>query len=156
VTRLLVSFLLLAVCACSSKAPDLIVVTEDDKEMSAAMEKARKSVDTFIRAFQKQHAGQSDFGVKMAIRDGKKVEHFWVEVTRFDGKQFEGTISNDPTMVTTVKSGDHVKVEKNKIDDWMYVAKGKLVGGYTVRVLRDRLSAAERKALDDSLPYKID
>ena len=74
----------------------------------------------------------------------------------FDGRQFEGTISNDPTIVKTVKSGDVVKVEKNAVEDWMYVEKRKLVGGYTVRVLRDRLSAAERKALDDSLPYKID
>src|SRR5438128_7014952 len=156
VTRLLVPFLLLAGFACSSKPPDLMVVAEDDKDMNAAMEKARKSVDKFIKAFQKQRKGQSDFGVKMAIRDGKKVEHFWVEITRFDGNQFEGTISNEPTMVTTVQSGDLVKVEKNRIEDWMYVEKGKLVGGYTVRVLRDRLSSGERKALDDSLPYKID
>ena len=155
-TRLLLSFLLLAGFACSSKAPDIVMVADDDKEMNAAMDKARTSVDNFIKVFQKQKPTQSDFGIKTAIHDGTKVEHFWVQVMSFDGRQFEGTISNDPTIVKTVKSGDVVKVEKNAVEDWMYVEKRKLVGGYTVRVLRDRLSAAERKALDDSLPYKID
>jgi uncharacterized protein YegJ (DUF2314 family) len=86
----------------------------------------------------------------------KNVEHFWVKITKFDGEQFEGTINNDPELVKTVKDGDRIKVEKEKVEDWMYVEKNKLVGGYTVRLLRDRLSPAERKALDDSLPFKIE
>jgi len=139
-----------------SKAPDIVFVAEDDKEMNAAMEKARKSVEDFIKVFQSRQKGQSDFGVKVAIRDGKKVEHFWVAIAEFDGKQFGGTISNDPMLVKTVKAGDRVKVDKDKISDWMYVEKKKLVGGYTVRVLRDRLTPEERKALDDSIPYKIE
>jgi uncharacterized protein YegJ (DUF2314 family) len=140
----------------TNKAPDVIYVADDDKEMNAAMEKARKSVEEFIKVFQTRQKGQSDFGVKVAIRDGKKVEHFWVQISKFDGKQFEGAISNDPTLVKTVKSGDPIKIPKEKIGDWMYVEKKKLVGGFTVRVLRNRLAPAERKALDESIPYKID
>jgi uncharacterized protein YegJ (DUF2314 family) len=138
------------------KAPDLVFVDEKDKEMNAAMEKARKSVDDFIKAFQKPKKGQSDFGIKVGITDGKQVEHFWVAVTKFDGKQFEGTINNEPALVKTIKEGEAVTVEKGKISDWMFVENKKLVGGYTVRVLRNRLTPEERKALDESIPYKID
>ena len=140
----------------SNKTPDIVYVAEDDKEMNAAMEKARKSVDELIKVFKNRKKGQRQFGVKVAIRDGKKVEHFWVQISKFDGKQFVGEIANDPMVVKTVKEGDEIKVAKDKISDWMYVDKDKLVGGYTVRVLRKRLSPEERKALDDSLDYKIE
>jgi uncharacterized protein YegJ (DUF2314 family) len=139
-----------------TKAPDIVLVSENDKEMNAAMEKARKSVDDFINVFEKRKKRQSNFAVKVAIQDGKNVEHFWVEVTKFADQQFEGRISNDPMIVKTVAAGDEVKVAKDKIGDWMYVENKKLVGAYTTRVLRNRLSPEERKALDESIPYKID
>ena len=84
------------------------------------------------------------------------MEHFWVAISEFDGKQFKGIINNDPDLVTNVKAGDAINVDKDKIGDWMYVEKKKLIGGYTVRVLRNRLSPEERKALDESIPYKIE
>ena len=37
----------------------------------------------------------------------------------------------------------------------MYVDHGVLVGGYTIRVLRDRLSGVERAEFDRNLPFKI-
>ncbi|MBX7102634.1 MAG: DUF2314 domain-containing protein [Gemmataceae bacterium] len=140
----------------TESAPDLVFVPENDKEMNAAMEKARKSIDEFGKVFQERKKEHSDFGVKVAIRDGKKVEHFWVQISKFDGKQFAGKISNDPQIVKTVQAGNKISVDKDKISDWMYVENKKLVGGFTVRVLRDRLSPAERKALDRSVPYKIE
>jgi uncharacterized protein YegJ (DUF2314 family) len=59
-------------------------------------------------------------------------------------------------VVKTVKTGDKIKVRKDTISDWMYVENNRLVGGYTVRILRNRLSLVQRKALDDSVPYKIE
>lgn len=138
------------------KPPDLIIVSGDDKEMNAAMDKARKSVDDFVKAYENITKEQGDFGIKIAVRDGKSVEYFWARLTKYSDEKFTGIITNDPELVKTVKAGDKVDIEKDKICDWMYVEKKKLVGGYTVRVLRDRLSPAERKVLDDSIPYKIE
>jgi uncharacterized protein YegJ (DUF2314 family) len=140
----------------SSAPPDVVLVEENDKEMNAAMDKARKSVEDFVKAFQKADKSRSGFAVKIAIKDGKQVEHFWVGITKFDGMQFEGTINNEPALVKTIKEGEKVKVEKARVEDWMYIENKKLVGGYTVRVLRNRLTPEERKALDDSVPFKID
>ena len=137
-------------------APDVVLVPDDDKEINAAMEQARKSVEDFVKVFQARKPGQSRFAVKVAIRDGKQVEHFWAAVSKFDGEQFEGVIRNDPMLVKNVKDGDPVKVAKGKISDWMYVENQKLVGGYTIRALRKQLSPAERKELDASVPYKIE
>ncbi len=138
------------------KVPDIVFVPEDDKEMNAAMDKARKSIEDFVKVVQKPKKGQSHFAIKVAIRDGKNVEHFWVKVAKFEGAKFEGEIDNDPMLVKTVKDGDKITVAKDKVEDWMYVEDRKMVGGYTTRLLRDRLTPAERKALDESLPFKIE
>jgi uncharacterized protein YegJ (DUF2314 family) len=47
-------------------------------------------------------------------------------------------------------------VVAERISDWMYVHEGRLVGGYTIRVMRDRLSPAERLRFDQGLPFKIE
>jgi uncharacterized protein YegJ (DUF2314 family) len=59
-------------------------------------------------------------------------------------------------MVSNVKIGDQATVDPESISDWMFVDNGKLVGGYTVRVLRDAMSAAEREEFDKSVPFKIE
>jgi uncharacterized protein YegJ (DUF2314 family) len=38
----------------------------------------------------------------------------------------------------------------------MFVENGKLVEGYTLRVLRDSMSASERADFDKSVPFKVD
>ena len=39
--------------------------------------------------------------------------------------------------------------------DWKYVQHDVLVGGYTVRVLRDRMDDAARRELDSQLDFRI-
>jgi uncharacterized protein YegJ (DUF2314 family) len=68
---------------------------------------------------------------------------------------FHGTIDNDPDTVTNVRRGDPKRVGPSDISDWMYVDHGVLVGGYTIRALRARLSGPERAEFDRSLPFKI-
>jgi uncharacterized protein YegJ (DUF2314 family) len=138
------------------KVPDIVYVPDDDKEMNAAMESARKTLDEFIKVWKKRTAAQTEFAVKVAIRDGDKIEHFWVGVSKFDGKNFEGHIANEPGLVKNVKEGDLIAVAKAKVEDWMYVQKRKLNGGYTTKLLYKRLKPDERKALDASIPYKIE
>ena len=52
--------------------------------------------------------------------------------------------------------GQKVTVEPSKISDWMFVQNGRLVGGYTLRVLRDAMSPSERKEFDKNVPFVID
>ena len=66
-----------------------------------------------------------------------------------------GTIANDPALVRTVKLRDHRPVRVNEISDWM-VRQRRLVGGYTMRVMVNRLADDERKAMLASLPFKIE
>jgi uncharacterized protein YegJ (DUF2314 family) len=80
----------------------------------------------------------------------------WLAPVSFTGAQFVGTVNNEPEKVKNVKNGQRVSVEPTKISDWMFVDNGKLVGGYTLRVLRDSASASERANFDKSVPFIIE
>lgn len=152
--------LLLPASGCGSllgrSKDDVIMVADDDPKMLAAIDKARSTADTFIAALNAPMPSQAEFAVKLGVKDGEKVEHMWLSPVRFEGGKFHGVINNDAELVRTVKLGDTVTAEKSEISDWMYVQDGRLVGGYTIRVLRDQMGESERKEMDQSLPFKVE
>jgi uncharacterized protein YegJ (DUF2314 family) len=138
-----------------SGQPDVFNVPADDERMNAAIAQARASVEDFIAAFASPGARRRSFAVKVPVIDGTQVEHFWMDVEGFANGQFTGHIANEPLYVHNVRLGDRIVVDKERISDWMYVDRGRLVGGYTIRVLRATLSEADRQAFDASLPFEI-
>lgn len=56
----------------------------------------------------------------------------------------------------SVTFGDQVEVLPSKISDWMIVEDNKLIGGYTIRVLRDEMSDDKKKEFDQSVPFTIE
>jgi uncharacterized protein YegJ (DUF2314 family) len=152
----LIMLVLIAGCGKKPSADKVTYVAENDPKMNAAIDKARASVNTFTQALKAPKPTQSAFSVKMPFTDGKHTEHMWLTSVTFDGQKFHGTLNNDPEMVSNVKIGAKVSVESSKISDWMFVENGKLVGGYTLRVLRASMSASERADFDKSVPFTID
>jgi uncharacterized protein YegJ (DUF2314 family) len=133
-----------------------ISVSGDDPEMNAAMQKARSQVSSFLDRLRQPKTTDRHFSVKVPLRDGERVEHFWLEDVRYENGMFRGTLGNDPEVVRGHKFGEPVEVAADGISDWMYVDGDHLVGGFTIRVLRDRMSPAERAELDHRLDFKID
>jgi uncharacterized protein YegJ (DUF2314 family) len=117
----------------NEKPETLFVGGYDEKEMEAAIEKARSQVDAFIERMAKGDGEQ--FSVKAAVHDGKNVEHFWLTDLVYRDGVFEGTIGNDPGVVSNVQFGQKWTVKKSEISDWMYVLNDKIHGNYTMRVL---------------------
>lgn len=150
------ALVLAAGCGRKHPADRITYVAEDDPRMTAAVAKARASTDKFVAALRSPKPGQTAFSVKAPFTDGGETEHMWLTPVTFDGKAFQGTVNNEPAKVHTVKLGQRVTVEAGKISDWMYLEKGKLVGGHTLRVLRDTMPAAERAEFDKTVPFVID
>jgi uncharacterized protein YegJ (DUF2314 family) len=125
--------------------------------MAAAIDQARATVDTFIAALKSPKPGQSHFSIKMAFSDGSdNNEYMWLNPVSYDGKKFTGTVDNEPQTVKTVKLGQVVTVAPAEISDWMFLENGKLVGGQTMRVLRDTLTPSERADFDKNAPFIIE
>jgi uncharacterized protein YegJ (DUF2314 family) len=153
----ILALLFLAALGCRKEYDDKVIqVAADDPQMNAAIATARETVGTFTAALRKPRPGQRSFSVKMRVEDRKHVEHMWLDEVTFDGTRFHGVINNEPDLVKNVKTGDPASVEASQISDWMFVDNGKLVGGYSVRLLRERMSPKERAEFDRSAGFKIE
>jgi uncharacterized protein YegJ (DUF2314 family) len=73
----------------------------------------------------------------------------------FDGKNFHGRIDNKPLEVKNVRFGQRVTVDPKEVSDWMFLKDGKLMGGYTTRVLYARLSPEEKAEFDREAEFEV-
>ena len=140
--------------------PDYIrVENKDEPKLDRAIERGRREIDTFIAALANSRPTQSHFSVKKPFpwNDGDKTnfEHIWLSDVTFQDGVFRGRVGNEPVDVKGVKLGDEVILQKSEASDWMFIENGYLVGGYTIRVLREAMSPSERAEFDESVPFKI-
>ncbi len=136
--------------------PDIVRVSDEDAEMNKAVQMARSTAEKFIASLKAPSAKQTGFSVKKPFREGGKVEHIWLSDVSVDNSNFKGLVGNDPIDVKNIKLGDPATVAKDEISDWMYIEDGKLVGGYTIRVLYSRMSPEEKKDFSANLGFIID
>lgn len=120
-------------------AETVISVLSEDKEMNAAIEKARGSLATFWSSYDAPAAGETDHALKVAISGNGSTEHFWLTRIKRDGGKLSGLISNQPQSVKTVKMGERYVFTPEMISDWTFKRNGKLVGNETMRVLLPRM-----------------
>lgn len=131
-------------------------IAGDDSAMIAAIQQARQTVATFIKAIQSPGTSQSHFAVKAAFEDDYGREMMWLSEIEYRDGKFSGTLGNTPNSVRSVDYGDRVTVASDRIADWMFIDDGLLIGGYTMRVMRDRLSPEEREAMDASFEFRFE
>ncbi len=134
---------------------------DNDGEMQAATEKARDTFRYFWRELSWEYRrivpGFDMFAIKVPFQDPPEiaeregadgVEHMWISEIGFDGVDISGTLLNDPNWLKSVSSGDKVEVPLRGISDWMYVLHGRAHGGFTINLLRSRMSKRERAEHD--------
>jgi uncharacterized protein YegJ (DUF2314 family) len=136
--------------------PDVINVDSDDAEMNAAISQARHTTDEFLRVLAAPKPNQTDWSVKREYptKTGSGGEHIWISDLTYDGKLLHGKVGDDPVNIANLKLGDEVSFPPAELTDWMYLEDGKIVGGYTIRVLRKRMSAQEGADFDSHLQFK--
>jgi uncharacterized protein YegJ (DUF2314 family) len=135
--------------------PDIYNVESDDKEMNEAIKQSRVTFDNFLTTFKKPTGNQTNFCIKMPFPTNHGAEHIWlVNIESKDGKLF-GQIDNLPENVTSVKLGDKIEIDRNKISDWFYIEDNRLIGGRTIRVLRDRMTPIEKRQFDQEFGVKF-
>jgi uncharacterized protein YegJ (DUF2314 family) len=144
----------LLLCACGPQKT-VIMVPEKDPGMDAAIQRARSEVAAFVARLKNPDPKDKRFGVKAALRDGEQVEHFWLDDVSHENGLFRGKLGNEPELVKGHTFGEAVVVAEKDISDWMYVHDGILVGGYTVRLLRDRMEPKDRERLDRQLDFRV-
>ncbi|MFO1062569.1 MAG: DUF2314 domain-containing protein [Pirellulales bacterium] len=75
-------------------------------------------------------------------------EQMWCSDVDFDGIHVSGTLMNQPNWLVSISQGDPVKIAPREVTGWMYVIRNRAYGGFTVNLMRSRMSKSECKAHD--------
>jgi uncharacterized protein YegJ (DUF2314 family) len=135
--------------------PDYVTAF-DEKLMGRAIQKAKDTKQDFIAALQNKPEGAMGFAIKKPYPTPKGgEEHIWLNEVSWDGKVFDASINDEPVDTKAVKMGERQKVAPEEISDWMYIQNGKLMGGYTIRVLHYQSSPEEQKEFLKHVPFTI-
>ena len=128
--------------------------TEDsDDRMNWAIEKANYTLYYFEDCLKAPKSGQTRFSIKVNVDN----EHIWLSAPEFDSEgNLFGVVENEPLHTTTVKKNQKIGLDKGLISDWIIEENGRLIGGYTIRAIRDGYTGDELKEFDSTLGMIID
>jgi uncharacterized protein YegJ (DUF2314 family) len=136
-----------------SRKPETLTSKYDEKKMEQAIADARSAFDEFLARLRNPQPGDEDFHVKVRIEDKNGIEHFWVSDLKLDSEPYSGKIADDPGIVKKVKFGQEYRFTRSEISDWMYMAKGKMQGNYTLRVELESMPPEEASALKKKIGW---
>lgn len=124
----------------------IVHVAGDSSPMLEAINQARASIGDFFKAFENPQPNQSDFRIKARIEDGPLNEHIWLSALDFKTTPATGVVSNEPG-IRSVAYQQRVPFLPDQISDWMYREDGRLVGGFTTKLLLVRAKSRPRGLL---------
>ncbi len=134
---------------------NVIAVEGDDILMNSAIAKAKQTFKDFDTAYKNGHFDTSQFSIKVRFNTEIGGEHIWTYSITLQNGNYYGTVDEDAEATDKVKAGDRVKITIDNLSDWMYNDNGVLRGGYTIKVLRNRMTPSERAAFDSSYYLRI-
>jgi len=136
----------------------IVYVKSEDPGMTAAIAKAQETLVNFKVALAKPPPNSSRFAVKVGFPYGTQNdrEHIWLKDPTFSGETVTGQVINEPVDVKTLKFGQTVTAPVKDISDWMYVQGVAMRGGFTMRVLLDKMTPEERQKMLKDLGVVLD
>lgn len=129
--------------------PTIYSVDGDDLEMNEAIDNAQKTLHKFDTALESKNPNFHNFSLKTRFKTSDGYEHMWLSDIFIKGNKHFGVIDNLPEFTNEIKIGDTVQLPNEEISDWMYIEDQKLYGGFTIRLLRKRMTESERKLFDE-------
>ena len=125
---------------------ELAWIHSDDPQLAEARRMGQRTLDGFLAVYADKPPGSRAFSVKIPVRDGDKVEWFWVKNFTYRGDVFTGQIDNTPRFVENVRQGQVVSFRRQDIADWMYATEGRIHGNFSACVMLAKETAEERAA----------
>ncbi|MBI3383134.1 MAG: DUF2314 domain-containing protein [Aquabacterium sp.] len=105
----------------AAKPDEVVEIDTEDPAMKAAVKKAQATFDDFIKTVSVRNPNIGNISVRVALRDGKKLEYVWLApFTILDKGGYKGTISAIPTIVKKYQFSQQVPFKRADVVDWMY------------------------------------
>jgi uncharacterized protein YegJ (DUF2314 family) len=131
-------------------------VAKRDREMAAAMRKAREGLPEFLKLARSPRPTMWGFAVKVGVTEGDDTEYFWIAPFVQRNKEFSGQINNEPQLVKKVKVGQTITFQQEDIVDWLYQDRGRMYGNFTACVLLKREPPQEAEEFMKELGLRCD
>lgn len=137
--------------------PDVYYIPDEEKRMEQAIQKARLTFGYFISSLAEPKASQVYFSLKAKFTDGIHSEHIWLQdISTDESGNFFGVVGNTPIQLENIQLHQQVGVSADNVSDWLIIEDSRLIGGYTIRALRDGMDEGARQQFDASLGFLID
>ncbi len=136
--------------------PDAYRVEPEDIPLKSAQIEAQLKLAELRERIQSPPSEQTYLAVKGIFGEDDQVEHLWLQDLSLQEDRIVGTLDNQPLELSQWSVGDRVVLRREQISDWMAIESGQLVGGWTLRALREQMTEAERAAFDASLEFVIE
>ncbi|WP_313386505.1 DUF2314 domain-containing protein [Chishuiella sp.] len=132
---------------------------KEQKDLDSIGKEARQTFDDFKLALSMKDTTTTNFIVKEMynIPNSTQKEHVWIrDVYTDQDDQLKGVVDNAPQYTKDVKLNDTVIIKPEEISDWMYYKGDKMIGGYSIKYMRSKLTDEERKKFDEQYKVKFD
>jgi len=130
---------------------ETIQINQTDDELKRIAENARLTLSSFFRQLanhNRRGVNEHSFFVKynFAADEGSNIEteQVWLTGIHFKNDNYYGILSNNPQNLDGLKKGDIVIFSPDLITDWMYVREGKIIGGYSIKYLLEKIPEEQR------------
>ena len=129
----------------SGETEPIYNVHADDAEMNGAKARAIASLPEFYQRLAAPAAGEGEFMIKFDILPGDEAEFVWATDLDRSTVPMTGILINQP-IYTDHQLGQRVPIAEGDIIDWTYRRGAVMQGGFTNRVLLQRMPPDEAAA----------
>ncbi len=112
-----------------------VFVSETDRAMNLAIEKAQRTLNDFLKIARNPPQGTGGFKLKVKVVDDNGIEHLWFSPFKEIEGGFAGLLVNQPQAINSMSYGEVYAFKKEQITDWGYVKDGIQIGSFTVCAL---------------------
>ena len=136
--------------------PAPAIQLNSDAEMEAAFQQARDTLDSFIQKVGTPYPNRTLVAVKVRfVLPDSSSQDIWVDQISYQDGSFHGTMGDDiPSLKLSVD--DKITIARKDIVDWMIVEDRKLIGGYTIRLAFQRMSAEQKERFLETVHYTME
>ena len=124
----------------------IIYVPPEDAEMNRAIEAATSTLPQFYARLASPQRGDDEFMIKFDILPGDDTEFVWATDLDRSRLPMTGRLLNRPEH-TDHRIGQRVTIAEADIIDWTYRRGRVMQGGYTNRVLLERMPPDEAETM---------
>ena len=131
---------------------------QEQKDLDSIGKEAQQTFDDFKLALSMKDTTTTNFIVKQMydIPNATQKEHIWIRDVYSDNDQLKGIVDNVPQYTKLVKHNDTVVIDPTKLSDWMYYKDDKMIGGFTIKYMRSKMTDAQKKEFDKQYKVKFE